>query len=669
MATLGKIRNHGVLLLVVVGLAMFAFIIGDFLSSSNTYFSRDREYVGVIEGEKIHYTEWEAAKEQLNEVYKIETGRNDFDEDMVADMNNRVWQMFVADYTMQKQAEKIGMTVTADELSDLCIGNNIHQIISSRRAFFDQTGQFNRNYLVQFLNSLEQSSDNPEDQANLQQAKSYWAYWEKAVRITYLQEKYVGLLSNCITANKLDAKFAFDARQATVDVDYVAQPYFAIADSLVKVTDSDVKALYRKHQNEYKQEPNRSISYIAFPILPSTEDTLAVAKKMEEVKNEFYTTDDVMTVVNLNSDVMYDGRDYSIDNVPAEYKDFAFGATAKTGDVTDIKLEDNVYSMARLVKAGYSLPDSVELKAIAMDTTRQDAELGWYTADELDKAIVEKAFVAKKGDRFTVPMGMGEQTFEVLNISKPTPKVQLAVLSISITPSSKTYAALFNQAKQFIVENNNEEKFNNAAAEMGLTVHPAFNLNANTNKVDNLKSSRAIVRWAFQSKQGQISDVFECGDRFVVAALTEVNEDEYRPFKQVENELRFEALNNAKYAYVVKQLNGVDKLEDAAQKLGAEVQKAAGVNFAAYRFGANGNEPAAIGASLNLAAGETSAPIKGIQGVYVLRPGEKTVAEGTFDEAAEVAQLNSRYSYSLPYQALGLVEKEAKIEDNRFNFQ
>lgn len=670
MATIGNIRKHGALLVIIIAVAMLAFILGDFLSSSNTYFSRSREYVGVVDGHKIHYTEYEAAKEQLNEVYKIETGRNDFDEDMVADMNNRVWQMFVSDYTMQEQADKIGMTVTADELSDLCFGNNIHQIISSRRAFYDQTGNFNRNYLVQFLNSLEQGSDNPEDQANLQQAKTYWAYWEKAVKITYLQEKYIALLSNCITANKLDAKFAFDARQTAVDVEYVAKPYFAVADSLVKVTDADLKALYKKHKNEYKQEPNRSIVYVSFPIVPSQDDTLAVAEKMEQVKDEFYTTDDVMTVVNLNSDVMYDGRDYSIDNVPEEYKEFAFGAGAKTGNVTDIKLENNVYSMARLVKAGYSLPDSVELKAIAMDTTQKDQELGWYKAEDLDKKIAEAAFATKKGERFTVPMGMGEQTFEVMNIGAPTPKVQLAVISISITPSSKTYAVLFNRAKQFIVENNNEEKFNEAATEYGMPVHPAYNLHATTNKVDDLKSSRSIVRWAFQAKQGQLSDVFECGDRFVVAVLTEVNEDEYRPFEQVKNELRFEALNNAKYDYVAKQLKDASTLEEAEKALGdVEIQKAEGVTLAAYRFGNMGAEPAAIGTALATEAGQTSAPVKGIQAVYVLRPGEKVVTEGSFDEAQEVAQLNSRYTYSLPYQALQMVEKKADIQDNRFNFQ
>ena len=164
--------------------------------------------------------------------------------------------------------------------------------------------------------------------------------------------------------------------------------------------------------------------------------------------------------------------------------------------------------------------------------------------------------------------------------------------------------------------------------------------------------------------------MFECGDCFVVAALTEVNEDEFRPFAQVQNELRFEALNNAKFDYVAKQLEGAKTLEEAAQKLGdVEIQKAEGVTFGSYRFGMVGAEPAVIGTAMATEAGQTSEPIKGYQGVYVVRPGEKKVADGNFDEAAEVTQLNSRYSYSLPYQALGMLEKKADIEDNRFNFQ
>ena len=172
MASLQRIRNHGALLITIVGLAMLAFILGDFLNSGSSFFNRSRENVGVIEGQKIHYTEYEAAKEQLTEVYKIETGRSDFDEDMQVQIRNQVWNMMLMDYTMRAQADKIGMDVTADELSELCIGDNIHQIIRGRRAFYDENGQFNRDAVVNLLQAINEGNEDAEMNANLKQSST-----------------------------------------------------------------------------------------------------------------------------------------------------------------------------------------------------------------------------------------------------------------------------------------------------------------------------------------------------------------------------------------------------------------------------------------------------------------------------------------------------------------
>ena len=185
MASLQRIRNHGALLIAIVGLAMLAFILGDFLNSGSSFFNRSRENVGVIEGHKVHYTEYESAKDQLTEVYKIETGRSDFDEDTHAQIRNQVWNMMMMDYTLRAQAEEIGMDITTDELSELCIGENIHQLIRTRRAFMDENGQFNREAVVGLLQAINQESD--DENPNLAQAKTYWLYWEKAVRISYMQ--------------------------------------------------------------------------------------------------------------------------------------------------------------------------------------------------------------------------------------------------------------------------------------------------------------------------------------------------------------------------------------------------------------------------------------------------------------------------------------------------
>ena len=669
MATLQSIRNHGTILLVVVGVAMLAFILGDFLNSGSSFFNKNRENVAEIAGHQVHYTEYEAAKEQLQEVYKIETGTNDINEDLTIQLRNQAWQMMLMDYTLREQAEKIGMDVTADELSELCIGANPHQIIQQRRAFYDETGKFNRFALVNFLNSLANEPEDAEQAASMQQAKNYWMYWENAVRLTYLQEKYTNLLSNMVTANNLDAKYAYEARQTSVDAQYVQQPYYAVADSLVKVTESDIKKLYNERKELYKQTPNRTIEYVSFAIVPSAEDYANVEKLIKSIESDFRTKEDVAAIVNSNSDVLYDGRDYSVETIPAEYKDFAFGKGVKKGACTELTFANDTYSIARVMDCGYNKADSVKLVLVANDENTEDVELGWYKASDLQKNIAEPAFNGKKGTTFTVASGMGEQTFKIAEISKATPKVKLAILSRKVTASSKTYGALYNEAKQFVVANNNADSLHQAALAQGLSATPVYALNENTDKVNDLKNSRAIIRWAFEAKEGQVSDVFECGDQFVVAALTEVNDGEYRPLEAVRAELVMAATNNKKAEYIINQLQGVSTLEAAAELFDTDVKTAEGISLSSLRFGAAGVEPAVIGTALALEANTMSAPVKGTNGVYVLTVGEKKVAEIALDAAQEIMQLNMRTSYSLPYQAVSLLEEKAEVVDNRARFQ
>jgi peptidyl-prolyl cis-trans isomerase D len=481
-----------------------------------------------------------------------------------------------------------------------------------------------------------------------------------------MQEKYMALMQHLFKANSLEAEFAFDARQKGVSAEYVMQPYFAVADSLVKVSEGDIKKLYKQHKQQYKQTPNRAIEYIAFDIKQSEDDFKAAQELLAGLQEEFKTAEDVSLVVNTNSDIMYDGRDYSEETVPAQYKDFAFAKGAKAGDCTEILFENNTYSMARLMQTGYSLPDSVELKAIVEGG--EDQELGWFQADQLPKNIAEPALNGKRGDKFTVAQGMGEQTYEIMEIGKPTPKVKLAILAREVTPSSKTYSIIYNNAKQFIVTNNNAEAMEKAAQEAGMAVIPQYNLTATTDKVGQLKGSRTIVRWAFDAKEGAVSDVFECGDQFIVAALTEVNDGEYRSLDAVRAELTFEATNNAKAAYIKKQLKGAETLEAAAQIMNQPVQHIERVSLADSRFGNAGMEPAVIGKTIALGENALSEPIQGNMAVFVVKTGAANNAADELNTEVEKAQLESRYAY-LPYQAIQLVEDKAEVTDNRANFQ
>jgi peptidyl-prolyl cis-trans isomerase D len=559
--------------------------------------------------------------------------------------------------------------VTAEELSELCIGENPHQLIRQRRAFYDETGNFNRFALINFLNSLAQEPASQEQAAGLQQAKSYWMYWENAVRLTHLQEKYVDLLSKLVTANPLDAKYAFESRQTSTNVEFVEKPYFAVADSLVKVSESDIKKLYNAQKELYKRTPNRSLVYVSFPIVPSENDFAEVERLMKSLENDFQTKEDITALVNSNSDILYDARDYSVSTIPAEYKEFAFAKGAKKGQCTELTLTNGTYAMARIMDCGYSKSDSVKLVLVANGEGTEDVELGWYQANELQKSIADPAFAGKKGSQFTVTTGMGEQTFKIADKSAATPKVKLAILARTVTPSSKTYGVLYNEAKQFIINNNSVELLREAAQEQGLSISPAFGLDVNADKVNDLKNSRGIVRWAFEAKEGQLSDVFECGEQFIVAALTEVNEGEYRTIDDVRMELTMQATADKKAEYLINQLKNVTTLEEAATLFGAEIQRVENVTLASTRLGAAGVEPAVVGAALALESNSTSAPIKGNAGVYMVRIAEKTVASGELNATQEISNLNMRTSYTIPYQAMSMVEANAEVEDNRARFQ
>lgn len=302
MAILGKIRSKGVLLLVIVGFALFAFIIGDFLTQGSTYFNKSRETVAEIVGEEVNIQDYQAAIDQMIEVYKIETGQTDLNEEMTAQLRASVWENLVTEKLLYAEAEKLGLAVSKEELSDYLIGDKIHPLIMQRRTFLGENGQFSRPMLVQFLNSLDVAPENEEMRQQIAQAKSYWLFWERNVKMAVLQDKYNALMSKTVTANSLEAKAGYEASKITTDVNYVVQPYFAISDSTVSVSKNEIKDRYNKNKELYKQDANRTLNYVAFEIRPLKEDSVEAQEWMNKISEEFKTTNDVVGLVNSNSD-------------------------------------------------------------------------------------------------------------------------------------------------------------------------------------------------------------------------------------------------------------------------------------------------------------------------------------------------------------------------------
>lgn len=703
MAILGKIRSKGVLLLVIVGFALFAFIIGDFLTQGSTYFNKSRETVAEIVGEEVNIQDYQAAIDQMVEVYKIETGQTDLSEDVMAQLRASVWENLVTEKLLFAEAEKLGLAVSKEELSEYVIGNKTHPLIMQRRTFAGENGQFSRPMLVQFLNSLDVTPENEEMRQQIAQAKSYWLFWERNVKMAVLQDKYNALMSKTVTANSLEAKAGYEASKITTDVNYVVQPYFAISDSTVSVSKNEIKDRYNKNKELYKQDANRTLNYVAFEIRPLKEDSVEAQEWMNKISEEFKTTNDVVGLVNSNSDVMYDGRNYSYNSLPVNLRDFAF--SGKAGDVFGPLFENNTHTMARIMESGIMKSDSVKLRHIylaAADEAKTDSivaainggasfadlakkysavqqtaanggEIGWIMegVQGMDKEMTDKAFASAPNQVFTIKNAQGVQIMQVMEKTPARPKVKLAILERKLVPSSRSYGRIYNDAKQFAAELKSSE-FASRANEKGLPVRTASELFESTERIADIPQSRQVIRWAFENDKDEVSDVFDCNNQFVIATVTEVNAKGYRSLEKVSDQIKAELVREKKADIMIKniaeQMKKAPSIEALAQALSTDVKVANGVNFANNQFGVAGFEPALIGKVSVLPANKLSAPVKGNAGVYVLLPVNPQVSQNPFNAKAQIMQMNMNYAYSLPYMILQDIRDNADIEDNRLRF-
>ncbi|NLO71208.1 MAG: hypothetical protein GX102_09815 [Porphyromonadaceae bacterium] len=705
MATLQSIRNRGILLALVVGIALLAFIVGDFLNSGSSFFNQAKQNVADINGEKISIQTYQGLLDQMISVYKIESGRSDFNENENAQIRAQVWENIVNERILNAEAMKMGLTVSKEELKEKLIGKNIHPLIMQRQVFTDpQTGQFSQNELIQFYNSLFGDDVPRESQEQLQEAKSYWLFWENTVRNAILQDKYLALISKAVGSNSIEAKYNYDARKMTGDVNYVVQPYTSISDSLVQVSDAELKAKYEKTKEQYKQEPNRSINYVSFNVEPLEEDFEDAQEWMNKVSEEFRNSNDVIGLVNSESDISYDDRQsYSQQTVPANLKEFAF--SNGTGAIYGPVFENNTHTMAKIMQSGIMESDSVNLRhiviepgnetkadslmnvirggasfadmarqhSLAQQTAAMGGEVGWITRNMVGKEISDPAFSKGINEIFKVSNPQGIQIFQVIERSPARQKVKLAILERRVTPSNQSYSKFFNEAKQFAAASTDQKKFEDLAKEKGYVVRPVMNLNKNSENIDMIPQSRQVVRWAFENTKGKVSDVIDCDrNTYVVATVTEINEKKYRTFEQVKPQLQAEALKDKKAELITKELTEKlaqnPTLDGLAVAIGTEVKTAPAVNFASFQFGDAGMEPYIIGKASVAPENNITVPLKGSTGVYVIVPLAKEADPIPFDAELEATQLDYRTTQTLPYLLLQKMRDKYKIVDNRSNF-
>lgn len=699
MATLEKIRNRaGVLVAVVIGLALFAFILGDILGSGPSLFTNTQFEIAEIAGESVSYQNFQMRVDELSEIFRLNAGETSIDPATYESILEQAWQSLLREIILDHEYERLGIHVSSDELFDMVQGTNIHPIV--RQLFTDpSTGIFDRSMVIQFLRSMNQDPTG--------QQRAYWLYIEKEIARERKQAKYNNLISRGLYITQLQARNTWEETNKSVSFDFIAQRFNTVDDSLADVSRSEIRRYYKQNRESFRQVASRDLEYIAFTIEPSEEDDRIAQEWIENMKEEFGEVNEVRQFINLNSDIPYSDRNYSYDQLPERIADFMYNA--EPGDIYGPYFENNSYKLARLVEINF-IPDSVRARHILiqpgqamnyeqagsradslleaiqkgesfemlamqysddMGSRFEGGNLGWFMEGTMVPEFNDACFSARQNVPLVVETQFGFHIVEVTGRARESKKVMYAILAREVTPGSPTYQRAFTKASQFAGTNNTYDRFTEAAAAEGLTLIMANNILINDKQLPGLSSARELIRWAFDAKEESISPIFELDDNFVIAALTKVRQEGYQPIEEATVEIREILVREKKGEILASRLRELKEegndLESIAGLLNSEVNQAANILFSSFSVPGAGIESKLIGKALNMPENELSYPVTGENGVYLFRvtsvdlPGEINLEE-------EKNRLRASKRARVNFEAFEALKEEAGIKDNRHKF-
>jgi peptidyl-prolyl cis-trans isomerase D len=704
MSALQFLREKaGVLVAGLIGFSLFLFVVSDFFGRGRGQRLKQKKYyeIGQIGGEYISYQDYELRLQNLLEIYKL-SGKTNIDESTNETLREQTWQQMVREKILDPQYKKLGLGVSTEEVDELVLGNNPHQIV--QQLFTDQqTGTFNKSFLVNFLKQTEVDET----------AKKYWLFFENEIVNDRTNTKYNNLVSKGLYVTSKQVEFDKNLNANTVDFSYILKNYASVPDSSIRIYQSDLEAYYAKHKVNYKRTALRDIEYVTFDVIPSDEDNKQTEQWINRTKEEFATAPDPVEFINLSADSRYVGFYLPLSSVPVNLKDFV-----KREDLTSVfgpYIEDGSYKIAKLIAVG-DRPDSVHIRHILLSTgktrtldvakhqadslikliksgtpfgtlalansddqgsAKVGGDLGWFPEGKMVIPFNNACFTGKKGEIKTSETTFGIHIIEILGQSKETRKYNIGFIDRKITPGSLTNQKAYSEASQFAGTNDTYEKFTKTIASKSLNKRVANSIAPQQKTLPGLDNPRSLIMALFQAEKGKIildnsqQAVFQIGDKYVVAYCTKVQEDGIAPQKDVENDIRFSILKDKKAELITAEFNknnGSGKtLDDIARTMGLTVQEATKINFRSYTVPGAGTEPSLIAAASVAKQGIVSGPVKGSNGVYMLAANNVASTTGV-DLKLLQDKLKSTFQMRGTYEAYDALRKSANIIDKRYKF-
>ncbi len=700
MATLQKIRNRaGLLIAIIVGMALFAFVLGDLFKSGKSVFGNSENEIASIDGQGVPLQYFQAKVDEFVENYKNNSGQSDVDEKTIEMLREQVWDYVLREALLGKEYEELGLAVHPDELFDMVQGNNIDPQIQQIPIFRDENGRFDRAKVIQYLKSLEQ---NPEQ-------KDIWLAFEDGLMKTRIATKYNNLIKKGYYVTNLEAQEEFESKNKKVNLSYVALRYNAISDSSIQVTEKDLQSYYEEHKSKYEQKASRDMDYVVFDIAASQDDIAATEQWVADLKEDFATAEDDLRFAAMNTDIPENYRYLKRDEL-SEALDSTFFDTL-VGTVVGPYLEGEAYKITKLVdrkmvadsvKASHILlspqalqanlymlnkmadslidiieADPTQFELLAMEyntdkTKETGGDLGWFDNKSMVQPFSDSCFFSPKGHVARVATQFGVHIFKVVDKSEESEMVKLATIARTIEPSSATYQQIYSEASEFAGLNNTKEKFESFVNENGLAKRIANNVLENDKQISGLDNPREMIRWAYKAEKGDVSSVFEIGDRFVVALLTETREEGIASLDQVRTEIEINVTKEKKAEKLMNniesKISSVKGIEELAAALNTELRTAENISFSMSNVPGLGVEPALVGAAVSVDQGQMYGPIEGNNGVYVIQVNSVIEPQTEPNLVMEKQTVSRGFENRVDYQVFEAIKKSAEIDDNRAKY-
>ena len=695
MAVLEDIRKKGgIIVSFVIGIALLAFIIGDFLPGRG-----GRNYdIAKIAGETLSVQNFESKIEEVTNLYKQQSGQSNIDDQLRDMIHDQAWTVLVGEKVMQLEYEQIGLIVSPEELMDLITGPNPNPRI---RQYFSnpQTGEFDRSGLMNFLKNK-----------NMDPNASYeWDILEKSILDERYRQKYNGLLGKGLFVPDFMAENENQEINKNVDFDYIVRRYSSIPDSTIKISNDDLKAYYEKHKSQWEQTASRDLEFVVFNIVPSDEDRTAANDWIAKIKPDFEQAPDPIQFVRLNSRTPADSRFLTREQLPVQVEGLF---DEPIGTIVGPYQEGEALKLVRLAKVE-DRPDSIKVRQIVLMPKQQTQEsyteaitladsiktaiekgadftklaiqysadptaaisngdMGWVQESDIQAgSLMQGLFDLKKGEVTTMESAQGIFLVQVTERGKEIKKVQIATLQHDILPSSRTEQIIYSQASKFAIENRSEKAFDETTAAQNLIKRPAPYLGENDRQLPGLASARQIIRWAFEAKRGDVSDVFSVDNSYVVAVLKNIRKKGIAPLNQVVTEVDLAVRREKKAAQISTQfteaIKSAQSFSDLALNLSLPIDTVSSVTFSAFSITGAGVEPQLIAASTNMSEGKISQPVDGINGVYLFTVKKIVDPEDPGKEQAR-ERLATTYSNRSLSESLQALRKAADVKDMRSKF-